>query len=136
MTDAAQSFAFSAYPTRTIKVEQGATIKFDSITSNIGNHYNPVTGHFTCPETGIYAFLLILTSHYHNQVCGNLVKEGNTLAFAIASNPKLEGHHCVTASYLHVECQEGERIWVECYKQSVVYGGTFSTFSGHFLGTH
>ena len=110
---------------------------FDGITLNVGNHYNPATGHFTCPKTGVYAFSLILMSEVYNQAYGNLVKEGKTLALALASNPKKEKHYFHTASYVVAECKEGERIWVQCYIhcKSVIYGEKFCTFSGHFLGT-
>lgn len=31
-------------------------VKFDSVVTNIGKHYNPATGKFTAPQDGIYTF--------------------------------------------------------------------------------
>ena len=134
-TDAAQTFAFTVYLNDHTTVEKGSTVKFDGIISNVGNHYNPVTGHFTCPQTGVYAFSLNIMSHNFKQAYVHLVKEGQTINLALANNPWEKGLHIHSASFAALQCQTALRMWVEGYQiQSVIYGHKFSTFSGHFLG--
>ena len=65
--DPTSSIAFSVFFKDLTTVENGNTMKFAGITSNIGNHYNPVTGHFTCPKTGAYVFSVNLQSERHFQ---------------------------------------------------------------------
>lgn len=44
----------SATVTRTSHVTSSGVIVFDSVSSNVGGHYNNSTGRFTCPVTGHY----------------------------------------------------------------------------------
>ncbi|XP_065928399.1 uncharacterized protein [Magallana gigas] len=49
--------AFSAYMyVHTTEISKGSTIHFDTIVTNIGNHYNKHSGIFTAPQHGVYVF--------------------------------------------------------------------------------
>lgn len=40
----------------TTEISKGSTIHFDTIVTNIGNHYNKHSGIFTAPQHGVYVF--------------------------------------------------------------------------------
>ena len=136
ITGTLQPIAFSVYMQGLKAVEIGNTMKFDGVATNTGDHCNPVTGHFTCPRSGLYAFILNLTSERHfNEAYGNLVKEGQSLTLVLASNTNKDGHYSHATGSVIVECEAGERIWVESYSlKSMLLGGRFCTFSGHLIG--
>uniref|UniRef100_K1PX05 Uncharacterized protein n=1 Tax=Magallana gigas TaxID=29159 RepID=K1PX05_MAGGI len=49
--------AFSAYVSvYETDISKDFTIQFDTIITNIGNHYNNHTGAFTAPQHGVYVF--------------------------------------------------------------------------------
>uniref|UniRef100_A0A8W8I466 C1q domain-containing protein n=1 Tax=Magallana gigas TaxID=29159 RepID=A0A8W8I466_MAGGI len=49
--------AFSAYVSvYETDISKDFTIHFDTIVTNIGNHYNKHTGAFTVPQHGVYVF--------------------------------------------------------------------------------
>ena len=139
LTDSVRPIAFLAFRSRHTLLEKGIII-FDKYTSNDGNQYNPRTGHFTCPKTGVYIYTFHLSLGSRGLGC--LKKEGQIL------DPGQDDRQ--TESYLVVECQKGERIWVECNGRQMSYnpvritdhvyepkmlGSPSCIFSGHFLGT-
>ena len=116
-------------------MEKGITIKFDGIVTNTGDHYSTVTGHFTCPRSGHYALFLNLTSEKpFNDAYGNLVKEGQSLTLVLASPTRRHGPYSQATGSVIVQCNEGDRIWVESYEEISCLKGSSCTFSGHLIG--
>ena len=58
------------------------TIKFDTVVYEIGGAWNPVTGHFTLPLSGIYCFQLTLVASSGNVAIGHIQKGATNLQVA------------------------------------------------------
>lgn len=54
--------AFSAYRSTSQSLSIGTVVKFDKVWTNIGNGYNPNTGIFTAPRSGLYHFTSVRMS--------------------------------------------------------------------------
>ena len=110
-------------------------MQFDGVISNVGSHYDPVSGHFSCPCSGHYVFSLnLMSARNFAQAYGRMVKDDVLVAYALASNTNQNGHYSHTGVYVILECLAGERVWVEGYQlRSQIQGNRFSTFSGHLL---
>ena len=104
--------------------------------TNIGNHYDPITGRFTCPWTGVYLFSLTITSENNFYAVIDIVKEGNMLVSAIGDDFDLiQG-----SNFVITECIAGERVWSACkFENSCVLFlndddiRRYSSFSGYLL---
>lgn len=47
---------FHARLRSSINLDRSQTVKFDDVITNIGDAYDPTTGHFTAPYHGLYSF--------------------------------------------------------------------------------
>uniref|UniRef100_A0A8W8I4I1 C1q domain-containing protein n=1 Tax=Magallana gigas TaxID=29159 RepID=A0A8W8I4I1_MAGGI len=72
--------AFSAYVSvSTTGLSNGFTIHFDTIITNIGNHYNKHTGAFTAPQHGVYVFTWNLYCDAGGYIHSQLVVNSNVV---------------------------------------------------------
>lgn len=49
-------------------VDENSDIVFDRIVTNVGSAYNPSTGRFTAPITGVYQFNVIISAQGREKV--------------------------------------------------------------------
>ena len=107
-------------------------IKFNDVSINVGNGYNPGTGKFTAPVDGIY---LISVSYlqqdgYTSHV--RLIKDG-AMYTELHSNNK--GYDQLSKTVL-IQLKKDENIWVRLEKSSAyaIYGSSrYTTFSGYLI---
>lgn len=85
-------------------------LKFDDVVTNLGNHYDPSTGKFTCSIPGIYFFV------YHVLMRGG---DGTSMWADLCKNNQVTGLLLVTALYF----------WLQIYTlKSQEYLNSFGTF--------
>ncbi|XP_021366869.1 uncharacterized protein LOC110459092 [Mizuhopecten yessoensis] len=81
------SVAFYAYLSASINEPGDAyTIKFDHVITNNGNHYNPVTGAFTCPKDGVYVFNWSIGRNSIGFIHSELRKNGAAIGYSTSAD--------------------------------------------------
>lgn len=54
---------FTVYSSEQYYVEMNDIVKYDTVITDEGGNYDPSTGYFTCPVTGLYYFSASSGSH-------------------------------------------------------------------------
>uniref|UniRef100_A0A672ZUC9 Complement C1q and tumor necrosis factor-related protein 9A-like n=1 Tax=Sphaeramia orbicularis TaxID=375764 RepID=A0A672ZUC9_9TELE len=117
--------AFSAGLTAQTKLPAvNAPIRFDKIIYNVQNHYDPLTGRFTCSIAGAYYFTYHITVFSRN-VKVALVKNGAKIIHTM-DNYQSSEDQAAGGAVLHLEV--GDRVWLQ------VAGGEL--FNGLFRSTN
>ena len=80
----AMNVAFFAQSTTVLS---GGRIVFNNMTVNLGNGYNPGTGVFRSPQSGLYMFAFGIHSH-GNSVQTYLTKNGRAVGVSAITDPK------------------------------------------------
>ena len=107
-------------------------IKFNDVSINVENGYNPGTGKFTAPVDGIYLISVsyLQQNGYTSHV--QLIKDG-------AVYTELHAYHKnydQLSKTVLIQLKKGQNIWVRLVKSSTyaVYGGgKYTTFSGYLI---
>ncbi|CAG2236504.1 unnamed protein product [Mytilus edulis] len=60
--------AFLVFVKQHLSIPDGQTIKFDDVDTNIGNHYNPLSGVFTTPKDGFYVMGCLIQAQAANYI--------------------------------------------------------------------
>ena len=107
-------------------------IKFNDVSLNIGNGYNPSTGKFTAPVDGVYQFSLsyLQRNGYKSYVA--LIKDG-TMYSDVHANHK---NHDQLSKTVLIQLKKGQTVWARLPKSSsyAVYGHSrYTTFGGYFI---
>ncbi|KAB0393190.1 hypothetical protein E2I00_004909 [Balaenoptera physalus] len=98
------------------------TVLFDDVVTNLGNHYDPTTGKFTCSIPGIYFFT------YHV-----LMRGGDGTSIAIAQDADQNYDYASNSVVLHLE--PGDEVYIKL-DGGKAHGGNnnkYSTFSGFII---
>nr|KAG5707860.1 hypothetical protein BaRGS_031591 [Batillaria attramentaria] len=121
---------FSADPVSNVGVH--GTFKFDRVVSNVGGGYDPHTGIFTAPVTGLYAFFLFLMAINDGDIHVAIVKEGAQLDKVFAGGPG--NSYDQGSSLLSKHMSAGEQVWVvQVTHDTTVRGDTWTVFSGFLV---
>ncbi|CAC5422845.1 C1QL [Mytilus coruscus] len=77
--------AFSAFLTKTINLfSRSDILKFDDVHINLGSHYNPKTGKFTAPKSGLYHISYNLMGYEKSTVTFQINKNNEAFVFGYA----------------------------------------------------
>lgn len=111
-----------------IDISQSLAIKFDSVTTNLGDAYDPHTGIFTAPTSGVYAFFLSArVAFQHSWVSVSIVRSTTVLASIIVEGDNVV-HYDKGSCAATVHLNQGDTVHVQRM------GGdshiSFSFFSG------
>uniref|UniRef100_A0A672ZRY2 Complement C1q and tumor necrosis factor-related protein 9A-like n=1 Tax=Sphaeramia orbicularis TaxID=375764 RepID=A0A672ZRY2_9TELE len=127
--------AFSAGLTAQTKLPAvNAPIRFDKIIYNVQNHYDPLTGRFTCSIAGAYYFTYHITVFSRN-VKVALVKNGAKIIHTM-DNYQSSEDQAAGGAVLHLEV--GDRVWLQV-AGGELFNGLFAdedddtTFSGFLI---
>ncbi|XP_072272896.1 complement C1q-like protein 2 [Pyxicephalus adspersus] len=110
-------------------------LKFDDVVTNLGNHYDPTTGKFTCQVPGIYYFTyhILMRGGDGTSMWADLCKNGQVRASAIAQDADQNYDYASNSVVLHLD--SGDEIYVKL-DGGKAHGGNnnkYSTFSGFIL---
>ncbi|XP_008332628.1 complement C1q-like protein 3b [Cynoglossus semilaevis] len=110
-------------------------LKFDDVVTNIGNHYDPSTGKFTCSIPGVYFFIyhVLMRGGDGTSMWADLCKNNQVRASAIAQDADQNYDYASNSVVLHLE--PGDEIYIKL-DGGKAHGGNnnkYSTFSGFML---
>ncbi|XP_030065295.1 complement C1q-like protein 2 [Microcaecilia unicolor] len=110
-------------------------LKFDDVVTNLGNHYDPSSGKFTCQVPGIYYFTyhILMRGGDGTSMWADLCKNGQVRASAIAQDADQNYDYASNSVVLHLD--SGDEIYVKL-DGGKAHGGNnnkYSTFSGFIL---
>ncbi|XP_034985966.1 complement C1q-like protein 2 isoform X4 [Zootoca vivipara] len=110
-------------------------LKFDDVVTNLGNHYDPTTGKFTCQVRGIYFFTyhILMRGGDGTSMWADLCKNGQVRASAIAQDADQNYDYASNSVVLHLD--SGDEVYVKL-DGGKAHGGNnnkYSTFSGFLL---
>ncbi|XP_042187908.1 complement C1q-like protein 3 [Callorhinchus milii] len=111
------------------------TLKFDDVVTNLGNHYDPTTGKFTCSIPGIYFFTyhVLMRGGDGASMWADLCKNGQVRASAIAQDADQNYDYASNSVVLHLDA--GDEVYVKL-DGGKAHGGNnnkYSTFSGFII---
>ncbi|XP_073407990.1 complement C1q-like protein 2 [Dendrobates tinctorius] len=110
-------------------------LKFDDVVTNVGEHYDPSTGKFTCEVPGVYYFTyhILMRGGDGTSMWADLCKNGQVRASAIAQDADQNYDYASNSVVLHLD--SGDEIYVKL-DGGKAHGGNnnkYSTFSGFIL---
>ena len=107
-------------------------IKFNDVSLNIGNGYNPSTGKFTAPVDGVYQISLSYLQRNGYASYVRLFKDG-TMYSEVHANHK---NHDQLSKTVLIQLKKGQTVWARLPKSSsyAVYGqGRYTAFGGYLI---
>lgn len=131
-----QKVAFSAELSRSRELAIGSTIVFDQIIYQDGSGYNSADGVFTCPETGVYMFSIVLHCWHEGDGVKTLAaklmvdSEGKSI---IVSESQPHSHNDQASNLVILSVNQGQKVWVQTFHTNARVHELFSTFSGALL---
>ncbi|KAM6948891.1 complement C1q-like protein 3b [Aplochiton taeniatus] len=110
-------------------------LKFDDVVTNVGNHFDPSTGKFTCSIPGIYFFVyhVLMRGGDGTSMWADLCKNNQVRASAIAQDADQNYDYASNSAVLHLE--PGDEIYIKL-DGGKAHGGNnnkYSTFSGFMV---
>ncbi|XP_055727838.1 complement C1q-like protein 2 isoform X2 [Salvelinus fontinalis] len=110
-------------------------LRFDDVVTNLGNHYDPSTGKFTCQVSGIYYFTyhVLMRGGDGTSMWADLCRNGQVRASAIAQDADQNYDYASNSVVLHLD--SGDEIYIKL-DGGKAHGGNnnkYSTFSGFIL---
>ncbi|XP_051990339.1 complement C1q-like protein 3 [Xyrauchen texanus] len=110
-------------------------LKFDDVVTNLGNHYDPSNGKFTCSIPGIYFFVyhVLMRGGDGTSMWADLCKNNQVRASAIAQDADQNYDYASNSVILHLE--PGDEIYIKL-DGGKAHGGNnnkYSTFSGFMV---
>uniref|UniRef100_UPI00358F77FD complement C1q-like protein 3 n=1 Tax=Myxine glutinosa TaxID=7769 RepID=UPI00358F77FD len=115
--------------------EGNEVLKFDDVVTNLGNHYNPNSGKFSSPISGIYFFTyhVLMRGGDGTSMWADLWKNGQVRASAIAQDADQNYDYASNSVVLHLDA--GDEVYVKLDGGKVHGGRTnkYSTFSGFMV---
>ncbi|XP_048770964.2 collagen alpha-1(X) chain-like [Ostrea edulis] len=126
--------AFSARSGDTSGISNGFILKFNTVLTNLGNHYNPTDGIFIAPVHGLYMFHWTMNCYTSgSNHCGTSLRVNSALKGQIYSGEDGSGYHHTGSNTVIVEVQAGQHVWIQTTSWSNVRIYTWSSFAGCLL---
>ncbi|XP_071943858.1 uncharacterized protein [Antedon mediterranea] len=110
-------------------------LKFDTIITNVGNHYNRGTGKFVCAIPGVYVFQVTsMKSSGGGQIATRIMKNGSP---QVSTWVTADGHNSASTMVV-LDLISGDQVWTEPHPGSVFNyyhsnSNKYCSFSGFLL---
>ncbi|XP_078319054.1 complement C1q-like protein 4 [Crassostrea virginica] len=136
MRDSSERIAFTATVTQDMTSQDGQTLVFPHIITNVGGGYNENTGVFTAPRDGVYVFFCKITGrdnsdNMHFEFILNGSAKTHHLMYGSSTNPYRTSSNSIVLQLTH-----GDRVCIKMYKGGNHFSsgaGGDQTFSGYLL---
>ena len=124
--------AFTAYSTESINYSAGQHYLYNGMIVNNGNHFQPTSSYFICPDDQLYFFSIDIMSDSDANVHGTIMIEDTLLVMAYAGKTT---HETETSALAISRCARGKKVWVREYGGGVVFsnGNRHVSFTGFRL---
>ncbi|XP_010858372.1 PREDICTED: complement C1q-like protein 3 [Bison bison bison] len=125
----------AATPDRGLMQSLPTFIQGPDVVTNLGNHYDPTTGKFTCSIPGIYFFTyhVLMRGGDGTSMWADLCKNNQVRASAIAQDADQNYDYASNSVVLHLE--PGDEVYIKL-DGGKAHGGNnnkYSTFSGFII---
>ena len=112
-----------------------ATLKFGTVLTNIKNGYNPATGYFSAPVSGVYFIGGSITSPLNGWIKAEIVDQGQLVIVKLFAASSSNGQN-QSSDFALVSLNVGDVIWVRVidFSNSIDVRNIRSTFSGYLIG--
>lgn len=107
-------------------ISKDLTIHFDTIVTNIGNHYNKHTAAFTAPQHGVYVFTWNLYCNTGGYVYSQLVVNSNVVG-AMFTDAEGASNIRSHTGIVVVEVNQGDVVFVRTHPTGGYFGNLMST---------
>merc|ERR1712226_550005 len=111
-------------------------IIYDRVITNIGNAYDPTTGHFHCSISGTYLFNFNVMAAESDYVEASLTVNGNHIVHALSDHGSSATTWDMGTTNVIIQIREGDAVSVTIQwpqGANTVHGNSFNTFSGYLL---
>ena len=131
-----EKVAFTATVTQYMTSQDGQTLVFPHIITNVGGGYNGNNGVFTAPRNGVYVFFCRITGRhnpsdmYFDFILNGSAKTRN-LVYGRSANPYRTSSNSIVLQLTH-----GDRVWIKMFSGGKHYSygvGGDQSFSGYLL---
>ena len=127
--------AFTSYASVPRYYDDQDIILFDSIITNIGNHYNAATSNFVCPFHGVYSISVSFYSGISGYLYIDIMRDDELIISGYADYeptdaPILRTHGMISVV---IECNIGQLVWVRCGGNNDYMAGG-GNIKSHFTG--
>ena len=129
--------AFSAVPSVTRNYDDGDTLLFDTVYTNVGGAYNNVTGVFSCPSSGVYAFHVTVYSAVDASMNAAITHSRlGSLVNVYVSNVDATVTGNQSSNLVVIDCAAGDTVHVQAASDgdNLFVGFPFPSFSGYSVG--
>ncbi|XP_061412741.1 complement C1q-like protein 3 [Lethenteron reissneri] len=110
-------------------------LRFDDVVTNLGNHYDPGSGKFTCSISGTYFFTyhVLMRGGDGTSMWADLCKNGQVRASSIAQDADQNYDYASNSVILHLDA--GDEVYVKLDGGKAHGGNTnkYSTFAGFIV---
>ncbi|XP_069122292.1 complement C1q-like protein 4 [Argopecten irradians] len=96
-------------------VAREQVIHFETIVTNVGGHYSPNTGVFTCGSPGTFVFAWSVYTEHPTWIDSELVKNGNAFSFSRAGQ---SAYNEETSSTAVVDLSSWDMVWLRIRDRS------------------
>nr|CBX41702.1 putative C1q domain containing protein MgC1q53 [Mytilus galloprovincialis] len=124
--------AFTALSTFSSGLPNGP-ILFDKVIANVGNSYNPSTGKFTAPVSGLYSISVSIMGLHGNSIHVAIRKNGQELARLWTHGG---GRGEVASHTLNLPLKRGDQMWASGSPGKKIYAREpYNVFSGILIAS-